>query len=72
MHIVALALGAGSLAVGILVRITPLRWAKPLGDSESEDAKVWRHSFGSHDGSLSLQKQTSKALLSDHQIEKEE
>ncbi len=54
MHIVALVLGSGSLIIGILVRLTPLSWAKPLGDSESEDAKVWRHSFGSHDGSLTL------------------
>jgi len=56
MHFVALALGVGSLVVGILVKLTPLRWAKSLGDSESEDAKVWRHSFTSLDGSLTLQK----------------
>lgn len=54
MHFVALILGMGSLVIGTLTKMTPLRWAKSFSDSESEDAKVWRHSFTSHDGSLTL------------------
>ena len=69
MHLLSGILGAGSIAVGTLVKMVPLKWVPKFSDIDSEDAKVTRFSFSSFDGSLTLQKQTSKALLADHNLE---
>jgi len=66
MHILSLVLGLGSIAVATLAKIMPIKYVPTFSDTESEDAKVTRISFSSLDGGLSLQKQTSKALLAEH------
>lgn len=66
MHILSLVLGLGSIAVATLAKIMPIKYVPTFSDTESEDAKVTRISFSSLDGGLTLQKQTSKALLAEH------